>query len=89
MKKHLKPEGSIHLILPPQEAKVFIANASEQGLHLIRFCAVKSRAVTETKRCLFSLGRNESLYQNEELILYGEDGARHPQHAKLTQDFYL
>jgi len=89
MKKHLSPTGSIHLILPPMEAKSFIENAKNQELYLSRFCALKSRANTETKRCLFSLSRTESTYQNEELILYCEDGARHPQHTQLTQDFYL
>lgn len=89
MKKHLSDSGSMHLILPPTETKNFINNAVKEGLHLIRFCEVKSRANTATKRCLFSLSKTESPCHKEELILYSEDGTRHPQHAQLTQDFYL
>ena len=89
MNQLLTGAGSIYLVLPPIEASNFIDLAKLEGLYLSRFCEVKSKADTPTKRCLFSLSRQASQTQNEELILYLEDGSRHPQHAKLTQDFYL
>tara|TARA_R110002050_G_scaffold270458_3_gene413544 strand:- start:11983 stop:12687 length:705 start_codon:yes stop_codon:yes gene_type:complete len=89
MRQLLTEAGSIYLVLPPIEASNFIDLAKLEGLYLSRFCEVKSKADTPTKRCLFSLSRQASQTQKEELILYLEDGSRHPQHAKLTQDFYL
>lgn len=89
MSQLLTEKGSIYLVLPPFEAANFIDLAHKEGLYLARFCEVKSKADSPTKRCLFSLSRQASRTQNEELILYSEDGSRHPQHAKLTHDFYL
>ncbi len=89
MSQLLTEAGSIYLVLPPFEAANFIDLAKQEGLYLSRFCKVKSKANTATKRCLFSLSRQATQSHNEELILYLEDGSRHPQHAKLTQDFYL
>ncbi len=89
MEKLLSPMGIIALILPPPEAKTFIENAQKKGLYLSRFCHLKSRANTESKRSLFSLSRKASPTEKEELILYDAAGKRHPQHALLTQDFYL
>ena len=85
----LAEKASIHLILPPPEAKNFIAIALKKGLFLKRYCAVKSKKDALIKRCLISLSNYPTPLQEQEVILYQADGKRHHQFSDISADFYL
>jgi tRNA1Val (adenine37-N6)-methyltransferase len=84
----LAEKATVNLILPPPEAQNFIALAQKKGLHLMRFCSVKSKEEALTKRCLISLSNYPSPLQEQEIILYQANGKRHHQFTEITADFY-
>ena len=86
----LAPAGSLHLVLPVNEAQMFLEFAAAQGLHCTRRLLVRSTPATPPARALMTFGREAIPCTEEELVI--EKGGRHiysDEYVSLTKDFYL
>lgn len=86
----LAPDGLLHLVLPTDKVKLFIAQASLQHLYLSRRCNVVTSAGKPPRLSLLEFQRrNMGAAEWVELTLFDQNGRRTPQHHQLTKDFYL
>ena len=87
----LAPAGSLHLILPVNEARKFTEEAALHGLHCARHLLVRPTPSTPPARVLMTLKRQPvSVCEESELVI--EKGGRHiysDEYVSLTKDFYL
>ncbi len=87
----LAPSGSLHLVLPVNEANMFIEEALGYGFHCTGRLLVRPTPSTPPSRVLMSLRRNTAAACEEsELVI--EKGGRHiysDEYVSLTKDFYL
>ena len=86
----LAEDGKLMLVLPYKEGRIFLTEASLQGLHCHRILNVRPSPSSEVKRILLSLGRKECRPEEAEIII--ETGGRHKyseEYIALTRDFYL
>ena len=86
----LAPVGSLHLVLPVNEAQRFSQVAAAQGLHCTRRLLVRPTPATPPARALMTFGREALPCTEEELVI--EKGGRHvysDEYVSLTKDFYL
>jgi len=81
--KMLKPDGTLAVIYPAEEAMQFVAAAESSALFLTRMCKVSTAAGKAPKRILMELSRNATAPIFEELSLDSEE------YRKLTSEFYL
>ena len=90
VKRLLKKDGLFVLILPTEEAQLFIKEAQEKELYLNRKCLVKPNSNKAVKRILMEFSLYNPELKEEELTI--ETEKRH-QYTKeyiiLTQDYYL
>jgi tRNA1Val (adenine37-N6)-methyltransferase len=87
----LAPEGSLHLVLPVNEAGKFTEVAAIHGLHCARRLIVRPTPSKPPARVLMTLTRQAvSVCEESELVI--EKGGRHiysDEYVSLTKDFYL
>jgi len=87
----LTPSGSLHLVLPVNEANRFIEEAQRYGLHCTVRLKVRSTPSTSPARVLMTLTRQAvSVCEESELVI--EKGGRHiysDEYVSLTKGFYL
>jgi len=87
----LAPAGTLHLVLPVNEAVRFVALAADGGLLCVRRCSVRPTPASPPSRVLMALqgGGPQSCDESEMVI---EKGGRHlysDDYVSLTKDFYL
>lgn len=85
----LKNEGTFWVILPADATKVFTTLANASGFFLQHHIAVHSKETTEPIRSVLGYGRTAAPLNQWKLVLYNEDGSRHPLYQELTREFYL
>jgi len=87
----LAPAGSLHLVLPVNEAQKFKEEAVIHGLHCARRLLVRPTPSSPPARALMTLTRQAvPVYGENELVI--EKGGRHiysDEYVSLTKDFYL
>ncbi len=86
----LAPAGSLHLVLPVNEAMKFTEEAAVNGLHCTRRLLVRPTPSTPPARVLMTFKREKGPCTEEEIII--EKGGRHiysDEYVSLTKDFYL
>ena len=87
----LASSGSLHLVLPVNEARKFEEEAAIHGFHCDRRLLVRPTPSTPPARVLMSLRRNRAtVCEESELVI--EKGGRHiysDEYVSLTKDFYL
>ncbi|MHC1733148.1 MAG: tRNA1(Val) (adenine(37)-N6)-methyltransferase [Bacteroidales bacterium] len=87
----LAPAGSLHIILPVNEARKFTEAAVIHGLYCATRLLVRPIPSIPPARVLMSLQRQaESVCEESELVI--EKGGRHiysDEYVSLTKDFYL
>jgi tRNA1Val (adenine37-N6)-methyltransferase len=85
----LKPDGSLHVILPFAEGNRFLNLARQQQWHCGRLCTFYPRPHKPAERILVSLSRKEMIERKEKLVLYGENDQWTEGYRELTRAFYL
>lgn len=87
----LAPAGSLHIVFPLNEARMFSEEAAVQGLHCTRRLLVRPSPSTPPARVLMTLTcQPVSVCEESELVI--EKGGRHlysDEYVSLTKDFYL
>ena len=86
----MAPSGSLHLVLPVNEAGRLIEMAAPTGLYCQRRLWVKPTPLTPSSRALMTLGRSKSKIEESTIVI--EKGGRHnfsDEYVSLTKDFYL
>jgi tRNA1Val (adenine37-N6)-methyltransferase len=86
----LAPSGSLHLVLPVNEAGSFIEMAANMGLYCQRRLFVKPTLSIPSSRALMAFGRSKSEIEESTIVI--EKGGRHrysDEYVSLTKDFYL
>jgi tRNA1Val (adenine37-N6)-methyltransferase len=86
----MTPSGSMHLVLPVNEADKFIEMAAQNGLYCQRRLYVKPTPLTPSSRVLMTLGYSKSEIEESTIVI--EKGGRHhysDEYVSLTKDFYL
>ncbi len=87
----LAPAGSLHLVLPVNEAGKFTEEAAIHGLHCVRRLLVRPTPSKRPARVLMTLTRQAvSVCEESELVI--EKGGRHlysDEYVSLTKNFYL
>jgi tRNA1Val (adenine37-N6)-methyltransferase len=87
VKRLLKEEGRLSLILPADQQEKIIAIAKQYELALSRITLVKTKYTKEAKRVLLEFVNTSNEVQ---LILSDDNGRVYTQeYIKLTKDFYL
>lgn len=82
--------GTLHLVLPVNEAQLFTVMAAEAGLYCRRSLSVKPTPSLPPVRVLMTLGRVSGSAEESTLVI--EKGGRHhysDEYVSLTKDFYL
>lgn len=86
----LTDDGRFSVVLPTSSQTTFVGLALERGLHLTRSLHVRTVMRKPPKRVLLEFSRQRVLpVECSEMLLQSADGARSPEYARLTQDFYL
>ena len=84
------PSGTLHLVLPENEAVHFIEMAGSLGLYCQRKLNVQPAPETPPSRVLMTLGYSQGNVEESTIVI--EKGGRHndsDQYVSLTKDFYL
>ena len=93
VKRLLKEEGRLSLILPADQQERIIAIANQYELALSRITLVKTKNTKDAKRVLleFVNTSNEVKAILDELVIQSDDNGRvyTQEYIKLTKDFYL
>jgi tRNA1Val (adenine37-N6)-methyltransferase len=88
--RFLKENGTLQVILPVTEGRLFIKEAGRKGFYCNRIMQVKPTPAVEAKRLLLELCRLKRDLKEEVLII--EKGKRHEysdEYISLTREFYL
>lgn len=85
----LSPGGSFNVILPPNEAALFIGEARKHHLYCSRGCAFLSRRGRTPERHLLEFTRTEVSKEETQLVLYRDGIEWTDEYRALTSDFYL
>lgn len=86
----LEPSGSLHLVLPVNEAGRVIEMAAPIGLYCQRRLYIKPTPLTPSSRVLMTLGHSKSEI-DESTIVIEIEGRHHysDEYVSLIKDFYL
>jgi tRNA1Val (adenine37-N6)-methyltransferase len=90
VRKFMKEDGNLQLILPYAEGNIFIAEANMYGLYCNSILKIKSVPTAEIRRLILKFSR--VLKKPSESFLTIEHGKRHEfteEYINLTKDFYL
>jgi tRNA1Val (adenine37-N6)-methyltransferase len=82
-------EGRVAIILPKEEAQVFLGFSEKNLLHLIRCCEVSGGPKSNKKRWMMELSLKESPLQKSELSIRNEEGKYSHDYVELTKHFHL
>ena len=85
----LADDGQFSLVLPYEQGQAFIELAKPLGWHCQRQCRVKTTPRKGYHRLLFTLVREATDCEVEELTVHGPDGGYSDDYIGLTRDFYL
>lgn len=85
----LSADGSFYIILPPEEATVFIHLAENYRLYLLRLTRVLPNPGKPPKRYLMKFTFTKKAVQTDELTIELSRHEYTPEYIRLTQDFYL
>ncbi|GAP43072.1 tRNA1(Val) A37 N6-methylase TrmN6 [Lentimicrobium saccharophilum] len=86
----LKPEAKLSLVLPVQEAALFLNTARENGLYLSRTLEIRPYTHRPVNRMLMEFRRNPANETaTDRLGIRGEDNSYTPEYRNLTKNFYL
>lgn len=85
----LADKGSLQLILPVNEAKLFIGMATDEKWFINKITRVYPTPEKPEKRCLLSLSHIETERQEDYLIIETERHIYHETFKQLTKDYYL
>jgi tRNA1Val (adenine37-N6)-methyltransferase len=86
----LVPSGTLHLVLPVNEAGQVIEMAGSMGLYCQRKLNVRPVPETPPARVLMTLGYSQGNVEESTIVI--EKGGRHnysDEYVSLTKDFYL
>lgn len=78
-----------NVILPCEEAKLFIADAFKQGLYLQHHCLVQTKKTKPATRSLMCFGYHEVNCKPQHLIIHNEGGQYSDDFVTLCKGFYL
>ena len=84
----LSSKGKLTIILPKEEARLFMSKANTLSLYPSRITKVFGRAGADDKRWLICLNRSEKKKNETALTLRDEGGKWSRDYQKLTQDFH-
>jgi tRNA1Val (adenine37-N6)-methyltransferase len=90
VRRLLKEDGKLFIILSYPEGNVFIAEAQENGLYCNRMLKIKSVPTSGIKRLVLGFSRKKTKVNEKFLTI--EKGKRHEfteDYKNLTKDFYL
>ncbi len=85
-KSILKDQGTLALVLPPEESQVLLAS---KILHCNRIGYLKNKAQSNIKRHLTEWSLEENEIKKEDFILRDDSGAYSKAYRKLGKDYYL
>lgn len=88
-KNLLHREGRLCLILPREEASIFISMAAEANLYCSKKIAVKFKQLKPVERLLLEFSNDFRKPIKDELILFDEEGSRTQAYQRLVSPFYL
>jgi tRNA1Val (adenine37-N6)-methyltransferase len=86
----MTPSGTLHLVLPVNEATLFIKMAASLGLYCQRKLIVKPTPAIPPSRVLMTLGPEQCSVEETNIVI--EKRGRHQysdEYVSLTKDFYL
>ncbi|MFC6997658.1 tRNA1(Val) (adenine(37)-N6)-methyltransferase [Rufibacter roseus] len=87
--KFLKPNGKLHILLPPHEAKVFEQEANTAGFFTNQVLNIEATPNGKLLRAIHSYSRQASPLQTHWLPVREKDGSYTLPFQKLLQEFYL
>ncbi|MES2656586.1 MAG: methyltransferase [Bacteroidota bacterium] len=85
----LTNDGTLRVILPAQESKVFINLALQMGLYLQVQTYLKPKPDKSYNRVIIQLGKTEQTVIENEFTIYHEDGNQTEWYKETCKDFYL
>lgn len=85
----LNEKGEFFLILPIQEAQLFIALAEASKLHCIKATTVFTKVDLPPKRLLLQFSRNKQNTITDNLVIADKSNAYTADYKALTSEFYL
>jgi tRNA1Val (adenine37-N6)-methyltransferase len=88
-KRLLNSNGTLVVILPPEESKIFSSMAESDGYFLNRTLHVKSRPDKAVERVLMEFSRVEKPLQSKSLTIHDAGNEWSSDYRELTKDFYL
>jgi len=86
----LTDKGQLHLVMPADAWKYFIAIAEKESMYCQRILKILPKPTDPPKRLLLSFGRKKITSEESSLVI--ETGVRHhysDEYKSLTDDFYL
>jgi len=86
----LTPSGTLHLVLPVNEARRFTDMASSSGLYCCRRLYVRPTMTLPPARVMMTLAHENKTAEESTIVV--EKGGRHKysaEYVSLTKDFYL
>jgi tRNA1Val (adenine37-N6)-methyltransferase len=89
VEKLLHKEGRFAVILPPEQAEITLAIASQNDLHLVRQTVVFTTPTSPVRRCLMEFSKTEHTPENSELVIEYSSNNFTEEYCALTKDFYL
>lgn len=87
--KLMKDEGCFWLILPAAETKVFLACATQSGLHLTARITIFSKENKAPNRFILAMQKYPSAIREQTFTVYKSDGLPTDAYREKTKDFYL
>ena len=86
----LMPTGTLSIIVPTDNAELYLSEGYLHGFSLCRRCDVRTTPRKMPRRSLlaFALTHGHTV-ERQEAVLQAADGSRTPWYAALTADFYI
>ncbi len=85
----LETDGAFFVIIPANASEKFEAICTSNGLHKFHPTRIQSKASSAFQRVVLGFGKKKIPETESILIIYNEDGTRHPEYISITKDFYL
>ena len=86
----LTPTGTLSIIVPTDNAELYLSEGYLHGFSLCRRCDVRTtpRKIPRRSLLAFALTHGHTV-ERQEAVLQAADGSRTPWYAALTADFYI
>lgn len=85
----LETDGSFFVIIPENASETFEVICNSKGLHKFHATRIRSKASSAFQRVVLGFGKTKRPNIESSLIIYNENGTRHPEYISITKDFYL